>query len=323
MDFVSKRWWYFGLSALLILAGIVSMLIPPAFRVGIEFTGGSALSLTFERPVEQSVLRSELTRLGHPEALIQRTGERSFLVRTAFLKEGKPSQGDQPAVPSEEETLRTAFTERLAPISSWEITSVSPVVAGETVQKAVVAVLAASVVILFFIWFAFRRVQKAWRMGVAAVITLVHDVLVTLGMFSLLSKFLNVEVNAMFITAALTVVGYSVHDTIVVFDRIRENAAKGVARDLAGVVNFSVAETLGRSLNTSLTTLLAILALLLLGGPTIRSFLLAMAIGIITGTYSSIFTAAQILVAWERGEWKGPFTARRVAVPALTKPSEV
>lgn len=322
MDFVSKRWWYFGFSSLVILVGIVSMLIPPAFRVGIEFTGGSALSLTFQEPVSQGALRSALGRLGHPEAVIQRVGERSYLVRTAFLKEGKPAQGDQPAIPSEAETIRLALQESLGPISSMEITSVSPVVAGETVQKAVIAVLAASVVILFFIWFAFRRVQKAWRMGVAAVIALIHDVLVTLGLFSLLSKFLNVEVNAMFITATLTVVGYSVHDTIVVFDRIRENAAKGVAKDLEGLVNFSVAETMGRSLNTSLTTLLALLALLLLGGPTIRSFLLAMAIGIVTGTYSSIFTAAQILVAWERGEWRGPFASRRAAV-ATVKPTGV
>ncbi|MCS7206482.1 MAG: protein translocase subunit SecF [Dehalococcoidia bacterium] len=320
MDFVSKRWWYFGFSALVILAGIVSMLIPPAFRVGIEFTGGSALSITFDQPVSQSSLRDVLTALGHPEAVIQRTGERSFLVRTAFLKEGRPAQGDQPAVPSESETIRQALAERLAPITAMEIASVSPIVAGETVQRAIIAVAVAAVVILFYIWFAFRRVQKAWRMGVAAVIALIHDVLVTLGLFSLLGKFFNVEVNAMFITAALTVVGYSVHDTIVVFDRIRENASKGVARDLEGVVNFSIAETLGRSLNTSLTTLLALLALLLLGGPTIRSFLLAMAIGIITGTYSSIFTAAQILVAWERGEWRGPFRARR-GVAVAAKPS--
>lgn len=321
MDFVSKRWWYFGFSALVILAGIVSMLIPPAFRVGIEFTGGSALSIIFEQPVSQAALRSELAALGHPEAVIQRTGERSFLVRTVFLKEGRPAQGDQPATPSEAESIRSALTERLAPVSNMEISSVSPVVAGETVQKAVIAVLAASALILFYIWFAFRRVQKAWRMGVAAVIALIHDVLVTLGVFSLLGKFFNVEVNAMFITAALTVVGYSVHDTIVVFDRIRENTARGLARDLEGVVNYSIAETLGRSLNTALTTLLALLALLLLGGPTIRSFLLAMAIGIVTGTYSSIFTAAQILVAWEKGEWKGPLTARRPTV-TVSRPGE-
>ncbi|GBD10534.1 hypothetical protein HRbin23_00178 [bacterium HR23] len=320
MDFVSRRWWYFGFSALVIVMGIVSMLIPPAFRVGIEFTGGSALALTFEGPVSQADLRSVFTGLGHPEAVIQRTGERSFLVRTAFLKEGKPPQGDQPALPSEAESIRIALGERLAPVSSMEITSVSPVVAGETVQKAVIAVVAAAVVILFYIWFAFRRVQKAWRMGVAAVIALIHDVLVTLGVFSVLSKFFNVEVNAMFITAALTVVGYSVHDTIVVFDRIRENAGRGVARDLEEVVNFSITETLGRSLNTSLTTLLALLALLLLGGPTIRSFLLAMAIGIITGTYSSIFIAAQILVAWEQGGWKGLFPARRTAVAGAKSP---
>lgn len=316
MDFVGKRWWFFGLSALVILGGIVSMLIPPAFRVGIDFTGGSALFLTFARPVAQADLRGELTRLGHPEAVIQRTGETSFLVRMAFLKEGRPAQGDQPAVPSEAEVIRATLAERLAPITAMEVTSVSPAIARETVQRAVIAVVAAAVVILFYIWFAFRRVEKAWRMGVAAVVALVHDVLVILGLFSLLGKAFPVEVNAMFITAALTVVGYSVHDTIVVFDRIRENAARKVARDLEGVVNYSVAESVGRSLNTSLTTLLVLLALLLLGGQTLRSFLLAMAIGIVVGTYSSLFTAAQVLVAWEKGEWRGPLRRRRAAVAA-------
>jgi preprotein translocase subunit SecF len=198
----------------------------------------------------------------------------------------------------------------LAPIERDDLASVSPVVARETVRNAAVAVVAAALVILLYITWAFRRVPNPFRMGATAVIALIHDVLVTLGVFAILSKFMALEVNAMFITGVLTVVGYSVHDTIVVFDRIRENTARRTGRSLEATINVSLWETMGRSLNTSITTMLVIAALLLLGGPTLRSLLLTLLIGIVTGTYSSIGIAAQLLVVWQRGEWLRPLRRR-------------
>jgi preprotein translocase subunit SecF len=203
---------------------------------------------------------------------------------------------------SERELLQRDLNQNVAPIKSAEFDAVSPIVAQETVRNAFIALLAASVGILLYIWYAFRRVPKAYRYGTCAVIALVHDMLFVLGVFSILGKTMNMEVNSMFIVGLLTVAGYSVHDTIVVFDRIRENVSRHPDRPLAGLVNLSIMETIGRSLNTSLTTLFVLLAMLLLGGPSIRGFLLVLAIGIVIGTYSSIFNASQLLVAWEQGE---------------------
>lgn len=308
MDFVAKRNWFYLLSLLVIIPGILSMAIPPSFRVGIEFTGGSALTVTFERPVEQAALRIEMAALGHPEAVIQRLGENTFLIRTKTLAEAqRDTQGGVKA--TERAAIENALKGKFGPLTS-ELFSVSPLVARETVRNAVVAVLIASVAILLYITWAFRRVPNPFRMGAATIIAAIHDVLVTLGLFSILGKFLNVEVNAMFITGVLTVIGYSVHDTIVVFDRIRENSLKGVIKDLQSVINVSIMETMGRSLNTSLTTLIVIIALLLLGGSTIQSFMLTLLIGIITGTYSSICMASQLLVSWEKREWLGPWSRR-------------
>ncbi len=179
---------------------------------------------------------------------------------------------------------------------------VSGSVASETTRNAVFAVIAASVLILLYIWFAFRKVDRPWRYGTSAIIALLHDVLVVLGVFSILGWLIGFQVDALFITALLTVVGFSVHDTIVVFDRIRENMQRRTSETFDQVVNASLVQTMARSLNTSLTVIFTLSALTLFGGTTIRPFTLALLVGIVSGTYSSIFNASMILVMWERRE---------------------
>jgi preprotein translocase SecF subunit len=181
--------------------------------------------------------------------------------------------------------------------------SVDPAVAADAVRNAILSVLAASVFILIYIWFAFRKVAKPWRYGACALIALLHDVLVVLGIFSILGVLFKIEIDSLFITALLTVIGFSVHDTIVVFDRIRENMQRRGTETFEEVVNASLVQTMTRSLNTSLTVLLTLLTLTLFdSGTSVFTFTLALLIGILSGTYSSIFNASMLLVMWEKGE---------------------
>ena len=301
LDFVGKRYWYFLFSALIIVPGIISLLIPPALKPGIEFTSGSTMTLHFEQPVEQSQLREEYQKLGHGDAIIQRTGD-NYLVRTRTLASEERDASGNTVRPAERQQLEGALRDRFGNLEVLDFYSVSPIIASEIVRNAALAVVAASVGILLYITWAFRKVSNPFRYGVCALVALLHDVLVVVGIFSILGKLFNIEVDSMFITALLTVIGFSVHDTIVVFDRIRENLRKGVSADFGSVVNYSILQTLGRSLNTSLTVVFTLLALFLFGGVTIRTFVLVLLIGIISGTYSSIFNASQLLVVWENGE---------------------
>ena len=199
----------------------------------------------------------------------------------------------------------------MGPIEASGVDTVSPIIAQETVRNTFLALAVASVFILIYIWYAFRRVPRAYRYGVAAVVALVHDTVIVLGAFSILGRVLGMEVNAMFIVGILTVAGYSVNDTIVVFDRIRENTIRVPDRALADTVNLSIIESIGRSINTSFTTLLVLVAMLIIGGAAIRELLLVVALGVVIGTYSSIFIAAQFLVIWDRREFGRIFTLGR------------
>ena len=297
MNIVGKRRWFYLLSAMILIPSIISLIIPPSLFLGIEFTGGSTISVAFEEDVAEQGVRDVLSRLDHAEAVVQPSGGGEFFIRVSRLREGNAEQGITP----ERETIEEAF-EELAPVSRMDVSSVSGVVAADTVRNAFIAVVVAAIAILFYITWAFRQVPNPFRYGVAAIIALVHDVLIVLGIFSILGKVINLEVNAMFITGLLTIIGYSVNDTIVVFDRIRENVVRLPAERLEKNVNTSLLETLGRSMNTSVTLLITVLALLLLGGETIRNFLLVLLIGLISGTYSSIAIASQVLVSWEVGE---------------------
>ncbi|MBI2866117.1 MAG: protein translocase subunit SecF [Chloroflexi bacterium] len=300
-DFVGRRWWYFLLSALVLVPGLVSIAIPPPFRWGIEFTSGSTWTMRFENPVSHTLLREALAAQGHPDSIIQGAGENTFLVRTRALSPAQRDAEGSLVRPAEREQIAEALESRLGPFTTVNFASVSPAVARGIVSKVILALAMAAVGILLYITYAFRRVPNPFRYGLAAVVALAHDVILVLGLFSILGKVAGMEINAMFVTGLLTVAGYSVHDTIVVFDRIRENVRR-TGLDLATTVNNSLLETLGRSLGTSLTTLFVLTALLLIGGVTLQSFLLVLIVGIISGTYSSIFVAAQLLVVWENRE---------------------
>jgi preprotein translocase subunit SecF len=304
-DLVGRRYYFFLLSLLVIVPGVVSLLIPPALRLGIDFTSGTTMTLRFQRPVDLAELRAAFAEFGHPDAVIQVTGGGDFIVRTRPFSELEGGGTEESARSRLVEFLQARF----GPVDVLDFATISPVVAAETVRNSALAVAAASVGILLYLTFAFRSVRHPFRYGVCAVVALLHDALVVIGIFSILGKVAGVEVDTMFITALLTVIGFSVHDTIVVFDRIRENARRLAGADFPAVVNYSLLQTVGRSLNTSLTVVFTLTALLLFGGVTIRTFVLALLIGIISGTYSSIFNASMLLVAWNEGDF-GRLTRR-------------
>lgn len=291
INFVGRRNWYFLISGVIILIGVVSLIVF-GLRWGIEFTGGSMITVGFEQEVAQEELRAVMAELGYDDAIIQKTEVGDFLVRTTLL-----SDEDMMLI---RETLNDRFGEE--PTVS-EPYAVSESIGKEITGYASIAVFVAAIGILLYVTWAFRRLKRPFRFGVCAIVALVHDVLIVLGIFSLLGVFLDIEINAMFITGVLTVIGYSVNDTIVVFDRIRENMARSTGIPLETTVNNSIMDTIGRSLNTSLTTMFVLLALFLLGGVTIHNFVLVLLIGVIVGTYSSICIASQLLVVWENGEF--------------------
>jgi preprotein translocase subunit SecF len=311
LDIVGKRYYFFLLSLVIVIPGIISMILPGGWRPGIDFASGSIMTVHFDKAVEQSELRSEFTTLGHPEAMVQKSGSgtgiesgSTFIVRTYPLKaEEKDASGTVTSV-SERTTVESGLKARFGEMQVLQFDSVSPLIASEIVRNAVLAVAAASLGILLYIAYAFRRVKKSFRWGTCAVVALIHDALVVLGIFSILGRLFEVEVDALFITAVMTIIGFSVHDTIVVFDRVRENYGRRVGDRLENIVNHSIMQTMARSLNTSMTVLLVLVALYLFGGVTTRSFVMALLIGIVAGTYSSIFVAASLLVVWENGELK-------------------
>ncbi|MFC1902834.1 protein translocase subunit SecF [Chloroflexota bacterium] len=289
-DIAGKRFRFFLISGAVILVGIIALVVS-GLKPGIEFGSGSMLTVHFEQKVEQAELKQELASLGYSNAIVQSTGEGNFLIRTKELTSG------------EKTTLEDALTTKFGSLAEREFYSVSPMIATETAQNAGIAVAVAAIGILLYVTWAFRRMPNPLHYGTCAIIALVHDLLVVLGIFSILSGILDWEINLMFITGVLAVIGYSVNNTVVVFDRIRENLRKGLSRDFEVVVNGSLVETLGRSLNTSLTTLFVVLALLLFVGASILNFAIVLFIGIIAGTFSSVCIAPTLLVVWEKREW--------------------
>jgi len=289
IDFVGKRKWYFLVSGIIILIGVI-FLLSVGLQRGIEFTGGTMVTVSFEQEVTQEELREELAVLGHDDAIIQWSDDaQAFVIRTTELSE------------EDVVVMQNALTEAFGTLTIVEVYAISGSIASDIEGNAMIAVIVAAIGILLYITWAFRRLMKPFRYGVCAIVALLHDVIIVLGIFSVLGVIFDIEIDAMFIVGVLTIIGYSVNDTIVVFDRIRENSLKSPGTPLATTVNNSIMETLGRSLNTVITTLFVILALLLLGGATIHNFALVLLIGVISGTYSSIFIASQLLVAWENG----------------------
>ena len=305
MNIAAKRGWCFLASAILLIPGIIFLIIAPGLNPGIDFTGGSTMTVKFADPVDQQSIRATIESLNVSDATVQNFGENTFFIRTKELTE------------SEKDDLLTDLEIELSP-NGYDVLSfdlVSPLVAQETVVASFWALFAASIGIFFYVWWAFRNIPKPFRYGTAAIIALLHDAGVIIGIFAILGVVADVEVNTMFLIALLTVIGYSVNDTIVVFDRVRENIISAPNRSLEANVNLSIGETIGRSINTSLTLLLTLMALMLFGGPTLKSFLLVLIIGVLVGTYSSIAVATQIVVAWEKQDFPKIFakiTRRRL-----------
>ena len=324
IDFAGKRWWYLSISLVLFLAAAVVVAIPPHLKAGIEFTSGSSFTLEFtEQEVSQDALRSAISDLGHPEARVQGAGANTFLVHTGELQ-GAPGITDAPGPvqPGEIDTIEQSLQKRFGALSRKDFATVSSTVSTEIARNATLAVIFASLAIMAYIAFAFRAVgglRNSFRYGTAAIIAVLHDAFMILGLFSLLGKINGTEVDVAFITALLTVIGFSVHDTIVVFDRIRETVLHDPYIPFEEAVNASMTETLARSLNTSFVVVLTVVALLLIGGDTIRNFLIVLLVGIISGTYSSIAVASQILVAWENNDL-GKFWRRIRGKGILTEP---
>ena len=218
-------------------------------------------------------------------------GENVYFLRTVTIDEENKSK------------LLKSLEQSISPsgVQVLSFDTVSPLVADEIVRAAIWAVIAAAIGIFLYLWWAFRNVPSPIRYGFAAIVALIHDVLIVIGVFALLGYLWEIEVNSMFLIAVLTIIGYSVNDTIVVFDRLRENIILYPNRQFENNVSVSIFETLGRSLNTSFTLLFTLLALIVFGGQTIREFLWVLLIGVIVGTYSSIGVATQVLVVWEKG----------------------
>jgi preprotein translocase subunit SecF len=293
-DIVNRRFLFFLISGVVILISIIA-LGTIGLHYGIEFSSGSLMTVSFKQAVDQSELKQVLTDAGYGNAIVQSeirpTGGGVFYIRTSELSD------------AEKEQLEAVLSARFGSLEEMEFSSVSPMVATETARNAIIAVAVAAVGVLLYITWAFRRMPNPFRYGTCAVIALIHDALVAMGVFSILGGILGWEINLMFITGILAVIGYSVNNTVVVFDRVRENLTKGISPSFEVVVNSSLVETLSRSLNTSLTTLLVVLALMLFIGASIQNFAVVLLVGIIAGTYSSLFIAPMLLVVWEKGEW--------------------
>jgi len=296
IDFVGKKSWFSLISGIIIVVGIISLAISQMqlgspLRLGTDFAGGTSMTLQFDPLVEQSQLRQEMADLGYDKATIQ-NAEGNFIIHLRDIK------------PEEAKRLVEELGGGLGcQVKITDYYSASPTVGAETARNAGIAIIVAAIAMLFYIVWAFRRMPKPFRWGTCAIIALIHDVFIIVGIFSILGWLAGVEIDAMFITGLLAVVGYSINNTVVIFDRIRENMSRGISPDFAVTVNSSIVETLGRSLNTALTTMFVLLALFLFGGATIHYFVLVLLLGVIIGTYSSICISSQLLVVWEKGEW--------------------
>ncbi|OGE14009.1 protein-export membrane protein SecF [Candidatus Daviesbacteria bacterium GWA1_38_6] len=289
MDFMKYKLFYFILSMVIILPGIY-FLLTSGLKLGIDFTGGALLEYKFEKEVQSDELRNIVSTQGVEVGRISTSSEGTYIIRTKPLEAEKIN------------LIKNKLTEKYENVEERRVEFIGPVIGNELKTKALIALGVMSLVIVLYIALSFRKVPKpasSLRFGVAAILALLHDVLLVIGIFAILGHFWGVEVDTLFVTAILTIIGFSVHDTIVVFDRIRENLLKHINKNFTEVANISIIQTLGRSLNTSLTVVFVLLALLLFGGETIRWFVVALLIGIISGTYSSIFNATALLVWWE------------------------
>jgi preprotein translocase subunit SecF len=290
IDIIGKRPWLFLISGLAILLSII-FLVVFGLKPGLEFSSGSSITLSFSQKVEPSALKEELANLGYGNSIVQTTGGGDFIIRTVPLTDETKDQ------------LEANLSAKFGPLTERSLQTIEPVIAKKTSQTTLIAVIIAAVAILIYMIWAFRKMPKALYCGTSAIVALLHDVLITAGIFALLGAILGWEINLMFITGILAILGYSINNTVVVFDRIRENIKKGISHDFEVVANRSVVEIMTRCFNTSITTLITIVALLLFVGGAIQNFVWVLLIGVLVGTFDSICIAPALLVVFETGKW--------------------
>lgn len=305
-DIVSKRWWMFIISGILIVISVISLATPfGRLHLSTEFSAGSRMRLTFTDTVDQDQLKQELTALGYANATIQTeittSGEQGdFIIRTNVLTD------------EQKNAILTGLQTRFGELALNEFSNVSAEVATQTLRTVIIAVVIAAVFMLLYIVWAFRKMPHPFRYGITAIMALLHDVLIAIGIFSICSGIFKWQVDLMFVTAVLTVLGFSINNTIIIFDRIRENTLSGVSPRYETIVNDSIMETLGRTINTSLTVLFAVIALMLFVGAGIQNLAVVLLAGIVIGMFDSICVAPMLLVVWEKKEW-GKFIGRKMA----------
>lgn len=304
-NIVKNRRIYFLMSLMLIIPGVLAMIfnvinLPThtPWKLSVDFREGSRFVLKFQQPTTETAIRGVFIQNGVPNPEISQLGaatENLWQVRTSFL-DGAVSQ-----------KIQSDLEASVGALDKGQVTveSVSPKVAGEVTQAAFWAVLAASLAILLFVWYSFRSAPHPIRYSICALIALLHDLLVAAGLTAIFSLLFNWEVDALFLTAMLTIVGFSVQDTIVVYDRIRENIVRHRGEGFTSIATRSLIETVHRSLSISLTTVLVLVALLLFGGASIKQFIAVLLIGMASGIFSSIYNAVPLLVAWEERDLWG------------------
>ena len=289
---IQTRNIWLTISGVLFIVFLAALLLW-GFKYGIDFTGGSLLEVKFNQARPQvTEAESSLAGLKLSSLIIQPVGDIDMILRFQ-----ETSEDTHQAVLAKLNQLAGS-----GGLEELRFDSVGPSIGAELKRKAIYAIFFVLIAILFYITYAFRKVSKpiaSWKYGSAAIIAMFHDAIITMGVFAVLGKFYGVEINTPFVAAILTVIGYSVHDTIVVFDRIRENLPRS-DEDFEGTVNLSLNQTMVRSINTSLTVIFVLLAIIIFGGSSIRTFALALTVGIFIGTYSSIFVASPLLVIWEK-----------------------
>lgn len=287
MNVIGKKNWYFLISLLVIVPGVISLIIWN-LNLSIDFKPGSKITFSGDNISQKTSKISNIFKKENIKVFNIQPSEKTVSFSTDII-----NQKENQKILSKIQSL--GFKEE-------EFETIGPTIGKETTQNAIWALVYASILIVIYITWSFRSVPKpasSFRFGICAIIALIHDVLVVVGIFSILGHFLKVQVDSLFVTALLTIIGFSVHDTIVVFDRIRENLLKMGSTNFSHVVNESILQTLVRSLRTSLTVILVLIALLLFGGESIRWFIVALLVGVTSGTYSSIFNAAPLLVLWQ------------------------
>lgn len=299
---IKKRKIWFTFSAALVITGIIVSLLW-GLRLGIDFTGGSLLEIEFltQRPTNTEIIEA-LQPLNLGGINIQQAGQQGIVLRFKDVNESTHQ-----AISTQLKQTFGQGNPEDSIIEEKRFSSIGPTIGQELQRKTVWAIIIVLIAIIAYVAWAFRKVSKpiaSWKYGLIAVIALFHDIIITIGIFVILGQVYGLEVNAPFIAALLTILGYSVNDTIVVFDRTRENLIRHIGKNFEEIVDESVNQVLTRSINASLTTILVLFSILLFGGQTIRDFVLALIIGIAVGTYSSIFLASPLLVTWEKFKFK-------------------